>query len=332
MKGMKKSLSIFLSIVIAIMFIPITKITSNATPITADEAINWCKSQLGKTLDFDDYHGGQCVDLIYYYYAFLDVMPSGGSGYQFATNHLPTGWVRTENGIPQKGDILVYTGGLGHVAIYESENVSYHQNWSGQYVEKVNRPYNKGYKYDGNQVTYWGCIHPNFGEESKIPKGIYANVDSLDLIVGEEYKKTINFWIEGYFENPNVAIKIESNDGAMISWSSTQYSSNGELTLKGVSPGTAVLTLSLVDDKTDKVMDTYKVDICVHNKAEKPFIKGDVNGDGNITAVDARMVLQVVAGLKTNDYTMNKVADMNGDGTISAVDARIILQIVAGLK
>ena len=59
-------------------------------------------------------------------------------------------------------------------------------------------------------------------------------------------------------------------------------------------------------------------------------IKGDVNNDGKITAVDARMVLQVVAGLKAYDGEFS-VADVNGDGKITAVDARMILQIVAGL-
>ena len=59
--------------------------------------------------------------------------------------------------------------------------------------------------------------------------------------------------------------------------------------------------------------------------------KGDVNGDGKITAVDARMILQIVAGLKTYNDEIILTADVNGDGKISAVDARMILQIVAGL-
>ncbi len=50
------------------------------------------------------------------------------------------------------------------------------------------------------------------------------------------------------------------------------------------------------------------------------------------TAVDARKVLQYVAGISTlTDYEM-LCLDMNGDGSITAVDARIILQKVAGLK
>lgn len=58
-------------------------------------------------------------------------------------------------------------------------------------------------------------------------------------------------------------------------------------------------------------------------------MSGDVNGDGNITAIDARKILQLVAGIeKAEDQTLY---DVNGDGKVAAIDARIVLQIVAGL-
>ena len=58
-------------------------------------------------------------------------------------------------------------------------------------------------------------------------------------------------------------------------------------------------------------------------------LTGDANNDEKITAVDARMILQYVAGLETAEDTT--AYDINGDGKITAVDARIVLQIVAGL-
>ncbi len=58
---------------------------------------------------------------------------------------------------------------------------------------------------------------------------------------------------------------------------------------------------------------------------------GDVNGDNNITAVDARMILQVVAGSLKETEQIKVNGDMNGDGKITAVDARVILQVVAGI-
>lgn len=58
-------------------------------------------------------------------------------------------------------------------------------------------------------------------------------------------------------------------------------------------------------------------------------LKGDINGDNKVSAVDARIILQYVAGLITPEKTDSY--DVNGDSKITAVDARIVLQIVAGL-
>ncbi len=57
--------------------------------------------------------------------------------------------------------------------------------------------------------------------------------------------------------------------------------------------------------------------------------KGDVNFDGKVTAVDARLCLQAVAS-PLNSLNIG-LADVNNDGKISAVDARIMLQDVAGM-
>ena len=60
--------------------------------------------------------------------------------------------------------------------------------------------------------------------------------------------------------------------------------------------------------------------------------KGDVNNDGMVTAVDARLVLQFVAGLvDEKDIENMNCADVNDDSQITAIDARLILQIVAGI-
>ena len=59
-------------------------------------------------------------------------------------------------------------------------------------------------------------------------------------------------------------------------------------------------------------------------------IQGDVNDSGKVTAIDASMILQYVAGLTTPENTGDY--DVNDDGKITGVDASIVLQIVAGLR
>jgi hypothetical protein len=60
--------------------------------------------------------------------------------------------------------------------------------------------------------------------------------------------------------------------------------------------------------------------------------KGDMNFDGKVTAVDARLCLQTVASSDILSLLpSSKSADVNGDGKVTAVDARIMLQNVAGM-
>jgi len=55
-----------------------------------------------------------------------------------------------------------------------------------------------------------------------------------------------------------------------------------------------------------------------------------VNGDGQVTAQDASLVLQAVAGKIVLSSSQMSIADVNGDTSITAQDASLILQKVAG--
>ncbi len=60
------------------------------------------------------------------------------------------------------------------------------------------------------------------------------------------------------------------------------------------------------------------------------FIKGDVNGDGELNSTDARLVLQYTVGKLTAEELSLEAADVDGSQTIDSVDARLILQMVVG--
>ena len=59
---------------------------------------------------------------------------------------------------------------------------------------------------------------------------------------------------------------------------------------------------------------------------------GDVNGDGKVNAVDAKLVLQYVSGSRTLTAEQMIAADVNGDGQVNAIDAKWILQIASGSR
>ncbi len=61
-----------------------------------------------------------------------------------------------------------------------------------------------------------------------------------------------------------------------------------------------------------------------------PGLRGDVNGDGTINAIDAALVLQFGAGLLPALPSIDR-GDVNGNGVVDAIDAALILQFSAGL-
>ena len=58
---------------------------------------------------------------------------------------------------------------------------------------------------------------------------------------------------------------------------------------------------------------------------------GDVSGDGKVTAHDAALILQYVAGLITLSPDVQALADVSSDGIITAYDVSLVMQKVIGL-
>ena len=89
---------------------------------------------------------------------------------------------------------------------------------------------------------------------------------------------------------------------------------------------------------TEEGMEERKCSVCDETEtravAKIEYLIGDVNGDGKITAADARIVLRVSAKLeKFENYNRPfEVFDIISDGKITAADARKILRISAKLE
>ena len=121
---------------------------------------------------------------------------------------------------------------------------------------------------------------------------------------------------------------------------STIYYGRIQIEAESVEEGAAI-TFKAYDKATAKeigittdIAYTFTADATIGTlsnlKQLKLLIKGDVNGDENITAEDALLVLQHVAKKITLTANQIEVGDMNGDGKITEHDASLILQTIVG--
>ena len=164
----RRVLCLILAVIMVACLLP-TAAFASTNGKTADDAINWVKSLEGQPVG-----SGECVALIKAYYSYLGQTSPGGNGADYSWNQLPAGWQRLQNAQPQKGDILVYSGNgenpYGHVAIYESDYSTWHQNFASQ--RKVVHVTN--IRYNGFTNPYWGVIRPDFSSATPTPS--YADI------------------------------------------------------------------------------------------------------------------------------------------------------------
>ena len=165
----RRVLCLILAVIMVACLLP-TAAFASTNGKTADDAINWVKSLEGQPVG-----SGECVALIVAYYSYLGQTSPGGNGADYSWKEpLPAGWQRLQNAQPQKGDILVYSGNAankyGHVAIYESDYSTWHQNYA--YQRKVVHVTNV--RYNGFDNPYWGVIRPDFSSATPTPS--YADI------------------------------------------------------------------------------------------------------------------------------------------------------------
>lgn len=71
--------------------------------------------------------------------------------------------------------------------------------------------------------------------------------------------------------------------------------------------------------------------MCLCAFAAELIRSGDVNGDTEITAADARIVLRIAAQLAVADSMTRNYADADGNGRVTSSDARLVLRVAANV-
>ncbi|MCG3190926.1 MAG: hypothetical protein DIJKHBIC_00149 [Thermoanaerobaculia bacterium] len=115
-------------------------------------------------------------------------------------------------------------------------------------------------------------------------------------------------------------------------WSAS--SNNSWITLRGGTSGsgTGVVTFDVAPNSGSARSGTISAGGQTFTVSQAspgpPCRRGDVNGNGSVSALDASLVLQAVVGAIVLDTTQTCAADFNQNGSVTALDASLILQCI----
>lgn len=155
--------------------------------------------------------------------------------------------------------------------------------------------------------------------ERMTQENIYSGVYCSTYWANAYYNQTLftnhSLWIAEWHDKCNY-------NGEYGMW---QYTSTGSVS--GIESRYTDLNICYID------YPAFIRDMNYNNMTDKKELSpGDINGDGNVTAADARIALRISAYLYEPTQEEENAADINMDGTVTAADARTILRISAKLE
>ena len=152
--------------------------------------------------------------------------------------------------------------------------------------------------------------------------------------------------IQGYGLTPSYAVNnitdyslIVSESVDKISISATPVNKNARVSGAGtvsLSKGTNIV--DIVVTAQSGATRTYKLTVVrgtATNTPSTPAVgskRGDLNGDGKITALDIVKLQRLIVGLDALDSNVLAIADINGDGKVTALDIVKIQRHIVGLE
>jgi len=213
---MKKAVFSFLAVLAVIFCIPAAAYATFDK--TADDAVAWVMGHeegVGYEYDgaVDTYIDGelwimtnQCVDLIRGYMDYISGTHTRGNAGTYTYNDLPEGYDRIQKYdgfVPAKGDILIWSGEPGHVAICTAVNSQWEIVYSDQNGDGSYKKVKHGRTMNPQENDYWGVIRPEF-------KPTYANL-------GDDFYAVIlhdDSWMPISQVESNSKIYLKTEDGS----------------------------------------------------------------------------------------------------------------------
>ena len=235
-----------LAIALTIVALPNAGKTVEAATLkkSREEAVQWCKDKIGKAgVDYDNYAGVQCVDLIREYTNWLGKDIGNGNAYEYATKSIDTNYFdRYGNDTnPQPGDIFVMkqnqygAGNYGHVGVIYAVYSDYYE-----YIDYLGSTHRGAiYQKSKGLRNYNNIIRPHFGHThdynipsvTKAPTATSTGTWTLKCSCGATTTVTIPAIKDAGIKNGVYRIQAHDNSNMYVSVKPYQCRSEGEICL-----------------------------------------------------------------------------------------------------
>lgn len=206
----------------------------------------------------------------------------------------------------------------------------------------------KDVKNSSKAVEIWKCVYVHCPVDVLIldTNGETALcIESDEIITQEERIVCVILDGEKYILLPGdteYSIQINATDNGQMWYSVREYKGielqaiyeNKKISLKKDQIFMGNITDGVAKDENSYDLHTDAVRIPVEKAELSAVIPGDVDGDGNVTAADARLALRRAVELETYPEGSAEylACDVDHDGKVTAGDARVILRAAVGLE
>lgn len=168
------------------------------------------------------------------------------------------------------------------------------------------------------------------GETVTVSVMISSNVDLWGANVRMSYNSN-ELQVVSCTKGTSVSSGSIYNSGTSVNFSGTFANTNGTVMTVEFKILKNSGTSDLILTSTENIDSDGKEYVCsvtngMVTVAGSSSLSGDVNGDGKVTAIDAKIVLNHSVGETTLSTSLQSIADMNSDGNVTAIDARLILK------
>jgi len=129
---------------------------------------------------------------------------------------------------------------------------------------------------------------------------------------------------------PSSPVKIEYSTDGGTTWSTVAASTPNDGTYKWTVPSTpsTQCLVKISDVSSPGVVDVSDTNFTIQ---ETGIARGDVDDDGAIDVIDARLCLQIALGVIEGTPEQREQADVDGDGDVDMDDARALARSIIGM-